>query len=98
VLLVLPIQREFEALLAFLGMSDRVEGGRPVWLIAHAVLVVAFESRIPLFLRQDVLFLIRVVDVIDRFLERHSLLVGAPEYVLESLLLELLELVHLRIV
>jgi len=98
VLLVLPIQRELESLLAFFCMSDRVEGWRPVCLITHAVLVVAFESRVPLFLRQDVLFLIRVVYVIDRLLERHSLLVGAPEYVLESMLLELLELVHLRIV
>ena len=79
-------------------MSDRVEGRRPVWLIPHAVLLVAFESRVPLFVRQDVLLLIRVVDVIDRLLERHSLLVFAPEYVLESLPLELLELVHLRII
>jgi len=98
VLLVLPIQRELETLLPLFGMSDRVEGGWPVGLVAHAILVVGFESRVPLFLRQDVLFLIRVVNVIDWLLERHSLLVGASEDVLECLLLELLELIHLRII
>ena len=79
-------------------MTDRVKGGRPVWLIAHAILIVEFERRVPLFLRQDILFLIGVVDVIDWLLERHSLLVCAPENVLERVFLERFELVHLRII
>jgi hypothetical protein len=79
-------------------MANRVERGWPVWLVAHAILVVGFERRVPLFLRQDVLYLIRVVNVIDRLLERHSLLVGAPEDVLEGVFLECFEFVHLRII
>jgi hypothetical protein len=79
-------------------MANRVKGGRPVRLVAHAILIVGFESRVPLFLRQDVLFLIRVVNVINRLLERHSLLVGASEDVLERVFLERFELVHLRII
>ena len=79
-------------------MANSVKGGRPVWLIAHAILIVGFERRVPLFLRQDILFLIGVVNVIDWLLERHSLLVCAPENVLERVFLERFELVHLRII
>jgi hypothetical protein len=76
-------------------MANRVERGWPVWLVAHAILVVGFERRVPLFLRQDVLFLIGVVNVINRLLKRHSLFVGASEDVLESVFLERFEFIHL---